>query len=308
MKKASATDKGFYSFAPLFGRALGVVPCRSLCTAFKGQGAVYAVLRGLPTPFMQKSMDVTLNMRRGEHASVQRRTNRERTGKPTGETLALSTLPLPRQDGVGAPRRPSTAGRSRRTLMAADPPLHSSAMAETHQRRLTRGFWRVLTEIRDRRRGRRPLLRCKPGVSPGRPPPPRRISQAGPGRKRISVKTRQKLPSSLSDRRRTEGGTRSAEDAEEEDAGGEGRHALGEGANAAGTETPRGRTSQSAEGPRPSGGKRRARRQTANPAEKASQREGPSRSRASASPRPRARGTRGPRMRYTRSIDRTRPR
>ena len=48
--------------------------------------------------------------------------------------------------------------------------LHGSAPAlQAPQRHSIRIFWRVLTEIRDRCRGRKPLLRCKPGVSPGRP-------------------------------------------------------------------------------------------------------------------------------------------
>ena len=48
--------------------------------------------------------------------------------------------------------------------------LHGSAPAlQAPQRHSIRIFWRVLTEVRDRCRGRKPLLRCKPGVSPGRP-------------------------------------------------------------------------------------------------------------------------------------------
>lgn len=173
--------------------------------------------------------------------------------------------------------------------------LHGSAPAlQAPQRHSIRIFWRVLTEIPISAGGAGRFIDASPGYPLVGPSPPRRISQAGPGRKRISVKTRQKLPSSLSDRRRTEGGTRAAEGAEEEGAGSEGRHALGEGANRTEKEASCSRTAQNAEGARPDGGKRRARRQTANPAEKASQREGPSRSRASTGLRPRVRSARGP--------------
>ena len=147
--------------------------------------------------------------------------------------------------------------------------LHGSAPAlQAPQRHSIRIFWRVLTEIRDQRRGAGPPSRCKPGVSPGRPLSTSPNFPSGVREKADFRQNPPETPPSLSDRRRTEGRTRAAEDAEEEGTGGEGRHALGEGANVAGTEAHHGRTAQDAEGPRPDGGKRRERRQTANPAKR----------------------------------------
>ena len=172
--------------------------------------------------------------------------------------------------------------------------LHGSAPAlQAPQRHSIRIFWRVLTEIRDQRRGRRPLHRCKPGVSPGRPlstsqnfpsrawekadfrqnPPETALFAVGPspdggwnasGRGRRRRGSRQRGPTRAG-RRRERGGN-----------GGAPRQ------NFAGRGGPKARRRE-----------KRARRQTANPAKRRRQ-GGPLRSRASASPRPRARGARGP--------------
>lgn len=110
MKKASAADKGFYSFAPLFGRALGVVPCRSLCTAFKGRKAVYAVLRVWESPFMRKIAKNRTGDTKEHGCGYSGARGAGRTDGRMGEAATSHALPLsvplPRQGRTAARRQP----------------------------------------------------------------------------------------------------------------------------------------------------------------------------------------------------------